>query len=53
MWCFMVSEVSVVINAAFAECLTAFADSLMAFFDEVGASTGVDEEVLMELEMPN
>lgn len=45
--------VPVVIDTAFADSFTAFADSLTAFFDEAGASAGVDEEVLMEFEMPN
>lgn len=39
---------------AFADSFTAFADSRAAFFDEFGAAAGVgDEEVLMELEIPN
>lgn len=43
----------VVIDTAFADSLTAFADSFTAFFDGVAAFDGVDEEVLMEFEIPN
>ena len=45
--------VPVVIASALADSFTAFADSFSAFFDGVGAFDGVDEEVLIEFEMPN
>ena len=52
-WCFLVSAAPVVVDNAFSDSFTAFADSFTAFFDGVGAFDGVDEDVLMEFEMPN
>ena len=52
-WSFLVSAVLVVIDTVFADSSTDFADSFTAFFDGVGAFDGVDEEVLIELKMPN